>query len=484
MEETSCTQQNVTQDDKSNKHESDLDDHDQLQIDNMIQYSRNMTQALFAEQMHSVPIVKHLFPPINPLLSKPGQDLVTWPTRLINIKERQQFGPMLDEIANSIHPLAKRADNQPYSKYIQKSDTNSSNLQVANAASKSNSDNIKKAAKTVRALITPYMNSVDVKKPSLEIALQPKHHQPWKLYRVISGSGGWVHCVTVEPGNQWFASGSGDGLIKIYNLASGKLKLTLTGHISGVRGLSISALRPYMFSCADDKTVKCWDLEQNQIVRHYHGHLSGVYSCALHPQDNTLVTGGRDSVARVWDVRSKEQTACLTGHSGTVASILCQKSKPQIITGSHDSTIRLWDMRNLHKCVLTLTHHKKAVRTLAFGCSNQGFLSGSIDNIKQWELPDARFIQNFSGHKTIINAIATNDNDMAVSGGDEGTLYFWDWRTGHNFQKMKLPPQPGSIESEAGVLSIAFDRSGTRMITGESDKTIKMFRETEMAIEQ
>lgn len=86
-------------------------------------------------------------------------------------------------------------------------------------------------------------------------------------------------------------------------------------------------------------------------------------------------------------------------------------------------------------------------------------------------------MQNFSGHDAIINALAINQYNVAVSGAEDGTLYFWDWRTGHNFQQLKCPPQPGSIESEAGVLSIAFDRSGTRMITGESDKTIKMFKE-------
>lgn len=58
---------------------------------------------------------------------------------------------------------------------------------------------------------------------------KPKWHAPWKLYRVISGHLGWVRCVAVEPGNEWFATGAGDRVIKIWDLASGKLKLSLTG---------------------------------------------------------------------------------------------------------------------------------------------------------------------------------------------------------------------------------------------------------------
>ena len=127
---------------------------------------------------------------------------------------------------------------------------------------------------------------------------KPSWHAPWKLYRVISGHMGWVRCVTVEPGNEWFATGAADRVIKIWDLASGKLKLSLTGHVSVVRGLAVSTRQPYLFSCGEDRQVKCWDLEYNKVIRHYHGHLSAVYDLALHPTLDVLVSCGRDSVAR------------------------------------------------------------------------------------------------------------------------------------------------------------------------------------------
>ena len=69
---------------------------------------------------------------------------------------------------------------------------------------------------------------------------KPRWHPPWKLYRVISGHTGWVRCCAMEPGNEWFATGAADRVIKIWDLASGKLKLSLTGHVSTVRGLAVS----------------------------------------------------------------------------------------------------------------------------------------------------------------------------------------------------------------------------------------------------
>lgn len=123
--------------------------------------------------------------------------------------------------------------------------------------------------------------------------VKPEYHPPWKLVRVISGHLGWVRSVAVEPGNKWFATGAGDRVIKvrlflrctlvafgkralgvvgrgvlthgylmqIWDLASGELKLSLTGHISTVRGLAVSIRHPYMFSAGEDKVGISCDLK-------------------------------------------------------------------------------------------------------------------------------------------------------------------------------------------------------------------------------
>ncbi|KAJ2726232.1 pre-mRNA-splicing factor prp46 [Coemansia sp. Benny D115] len=313
--------------------------------------------------------------------------------------------------------------------------------------------------------------------------VKPEWHAPWKLMRVISGHIGWVRCLAVEPGNKWFASGSVDRTIKIWDLASGTLRLTLTGHISPVRGLAVSPRHPYLFSCGEDKQVKCWDLETNKVVRQYHGHLSGVYALALHPVLDVLVTGGRDSVARVWDMRTKRAVHVLSGHTSTISSLLCQEADPQVVSGSMDSTVRLWDLA-AGKSMATLTHHKKSVRALALHPTEFGFASASSDSIKQWRCPRGDFVQNFDGHSGIVNALSVNSDGVMVSGGDDGSMRFWDWRSGHCFQKAETIAQPGSLDSEAGVLCSTFDRTGFRLITGEADKTIKVWKEDDNATEE
>ena len=61
-------------------------------------------------------------------------------------------------------------------------------------------------------------------------------------------------------------SGSALSPPQLWELATGRLKLTLTGHISAVRALTVSPRQPYLFSAGEDKQVKCWDLEYNKVT--------------------------------------------------------------------------------------------------------------------------------------------------------------------------------------------------------------------------
>ncbi|THG95541.1 hypothetical protein EW026_g6139 [Hermanssonia centrifuga] len=103
--------------------------------------------------------------------------------------------------------------------------------------------------------------------------------------------------------------------------------------------------------------------------------------------------------------------------------------------------------------------------------------SAGGNNIKKWKCPEGAFVFNFSGHNAIINTLSVNSEGVFFSGGDNGTLTFWDYDTGTAFQNLDDIPQPGSLEAEAGVFCSTFDATGTRLITGGADKTIKIYAE-------
>ena len=92
-------------------------------------------------------------------------------------------------------------------------------------------------------------------------------------------------------------------------------------------------------------------------------------------------------------------------------------------------------------------------------------------------MPEGRFLHNITGHNCIVHALALNEDGVMASAGDTGLIHMWDYKTGCNFQTLETIAQPGSLESERGIFAAAFDKSGSRLITGEADKTIKIWRE-------
>lgn len=316
-------------------------------------------------------------------------------------------------------------------------------------------------------------------------AQKPQWHKPWQLSKIINGHLGWVRCVAVDPvNNEWFVTGSNDSNLKVWDLNTGRLKLTLSGHAMTVKDVVVSSRHPYMFSASDDKLVKCWDLEKNMAIRDFHGHLSGVNTVDIHPTMDLLVTGGRDSVVRIWDLRTRKAIKILAGHKAPITKVKCLPVDPQIVSCSNDSTLRLWDII-ADKSMNVLTHHKRSIRTMTFHPTEFSMASACTDDVRSWRLPDGSLLTNFESQTCgIINTLTVNQNDVLVAGGDNGVLSFFDYKSGHLFQTMRTVATEGSLESERGILTSTFDKTGTMLITGEVDKSVKIWKQDETATEE
>ena len=101
----------------------------------------------------------------------------------------------------------------------------------------------------------------------------------------------------------------------------------------------------------------------------------------------------------------------------------------------------------------------------------------AADAVRTWRRKDGALLRTMRGHNAVLNACDVNSAGVLATAGDDGSLRLWDYRTGYNFQRLETVAQPGSLACEAGIYDCAFDRSGTRLITCEADKTVKIWKE-------
>jgi pleiotropic regulator 1 len=324
----------------------------------------------------------------------------------------------------------------------------------------------------------------------------------WKLAKVLVGHQGWVWTTAVEPGNKWFATGGFDAIIKVWDLEMGTLKMNLTGHKEAVRSIALSKVSPYMFSGSDDHSVKCWDLERNEVVREFFGHKSSVHCVAAHPSLDVVISGSRDRTVRVFDLRTRAVVHTMTGHTDSVMSLVVQQEEPQVISGGSDGFIYLWDLAS-GKPVKRLTRHKKPVRGLALTASGSALVSCGADEVRVWDLPSGDFVTNASTRVADTAAkaeqqkeeeefsyrwscCAMSPHNVLALGSQDGEVAFYDWNrpqprrvAGRHYapyQWTKTKSLPGTLNGEGGINGMSYDLSGTRLITVESDKSVKMWR--------
>jgi WD40 repeat protein len=108
--------------------------------------------------------------------------------------------------------------------------------------------------------------------------------------------GGFVSAVLFTPDGKELISGSGDGLIRVWDAGPGKELRRLGGHKGGVLSLSLARDGRTLASGGADQAARLWDLRAGKELRLLHRERSDVAAVALSPDGRLLalgVSGGR-----------------------------------------------------------------------------------------------------------------------------------------------------------------------------------------------
>jgi WD40 repeat protein len=97
--------------------------------------------------------------------------------------------------------------------------------------------------------------------------------------------------VSFSPDGSMLASGSYDKTIKLWEVKSGNLIRTLTGHTNHVISVSFSPDGSMLASGSGDKTIKLWEVKSGNLIRTLAGHRDRVYSVSFSP-DGSMVASG------------------------------------------------------------------------------------------------------------------------------------------------------------------------------------------------
>jgi WD40 repeat protein len=117
-----------------------------------------------------------------------------------------------------------------------------------------------------------------------------------------------VSAIALSPNGSAVASGSSDGVLRLWDVKTGKVIVKWTGHTRVVNSLCWSPYGKRVLSGSDDGTTRTWDVKSGKTVlgpiKNAHQFVSAViYS----PDSTKFATGGdHKNGVKIWDAKTGE----------------------------------------------------------------------------------------------------------------------------------------------------------------------------------
>jgi hypothetical protein len=152
----------------------------------------------------------------------------------------------------------------------------------------------------------------------------------------------------------------------------------LSGHSRSVIHLDFSPDGKRLASASGDGTLKIWDVATNNCLAMLSGHRDLVHHVAFSPDGKKIASASDDRTLKIWDAETHSCLATLTGHRGDILHLAFSPDGTRIASASLDRTLKIWDAAT-DRCLATLSEHDNAVNHLAFSPDGRRLASASDD---------------------------------------------------------------------------------------------------------
>jgi WD40 repeat protein len=207
----------------------------------------------------------------------------------------------------------------------------------------------------------------------------------WQEVARLTGIGGTLRTVAFSPDGQLILGGTETGAVRLWELASGKIRHAWK-HQADVRGVLFTPDGRLAISSSFDGTVAFHDVTSGAVVRTLRAELpEQIGAVALSGDGRWLATGNDAKLVRLWDLRGGRPVRLFRGHLGDVRAVAFSPDGALLFSASRDHTLRVWDVasgQQLHEYAWA----SDAIRSFALSPDGRRALVGNDDgSMNLWD---------------------------------------------------------------------------------------------------
>ncbi len=301
----------------------------------------------------------------------------------------------------------------------------------------------------------------------------------------------YVHAAAFSPDGRLVALGGNDkaGYVKIYNAQTGDLVRALDGHRDDVLSVAFSRDGRQLLTASYDKSARLWDVATGREVRRFLGHNWWVWSAAFSPDESRIVTASQDGTAIVWSADTGRAGPPFTGHSGPVYAAAFSPDGQSVVSGGYDNRLLIWEPDKLKPfdfgavvaggtnpppTFRSLEGHTAPIRTVDFSPNGRLIISGGHDNtVKLWDFGTGHLVKSLRGHAGWVHsAVFSPDGHSVLSGSHDHSVKLWSIAGYEEVRVLQGLVLQGHHDA---VLSATFSADGRQIVTASRDRTAKLW---------
>ena len=295
------------------------------------------------------------------------------------------------------------------------------------------------------------------------VHVSPSLNPPGTEIARFEGHSGMVLALCLLPDGQ-LASGSTDGTIRLWDVATGAEMARLDGQGGSVRALGLLA-DGRLASGSDDGTIRLWDVARVNATR-LEGPSSAISALCLLP-DGRLASGSTDTTIRLWDPVTGVETARLEGHTEDV-NTLCLLADGRLASASYDGTIRLWDVAAEAETA-RLGRGATALCPLSDGLLASGCSDGTV---WLWDVAARAEIVHIETQGGWVRALCRLKDGRRAFDCSDGAIRLWDASAGVKIVRLEGQPNWRAFPSGGALCQLNDGRLASARF---DDSTIQLW---------